>query len=56
MGSAMGSGRSEVSLERMGMRSCASARKPYGSRLVAREEVKSATAFYALFVRENTQF
>ena len=30
MGSAMGSGRSEVSLERMGMRSCASARKPLG--------------------------
>ena len=28
----------------------------FGSRLVAREEVKSATAFYALFVRENTQF
>ena len=55
MGSAMGSGRSEVSLERMGMRSRASA-QTIGSRLVAREEVKSATAFYALFVRENTQF
>ena len=28
----------------------------FGRRLVAREEVKSATTFYALFVRENTQF
>lgn len=51
MESAMGSGRSKVSLERMGMRSRASA-LTFGSRLVAREEGKPATDF-VLFLFEK---
>ena len=51
MGSAMGSGRSKVSLERMGMRSCASARKPLGVGL--QQGKRGAATAFVLFLFEK---